>query len=412
MADDLGYGDIGCYGNQRIKTPHLDHMAEEGLKFTDFHSSGTVCSPTRAGLMTGRYQQRCGVPAVINVGRYRHLGLPLEEVTFAERLKAAGYRTGVFGKWHLGYQKKFNPIHQGFDRFRGYISGNVDFHSHIDQSGVADWWNGDQKIEEVGYVTHLITKHSVDFIRQNKNRPFCLYIAHEAPHYPYQGPGDKADRTVGGKFPTLGSRKDRAAAYKEMVEELDKGVGEVLAALKKHGVDKNTLVLFFSDNGANRYGDNGKLRGHKGSVFEGGHRVPCLARWPGKIEAGRTTDQTAITLDVFPTLLDLAGLRITEQQPQIDGRSLASLLMEGKKLGDRTLFWGFNSQRAMRDGRWKLVNGVRRNQKRPMLFDLSNDPAEQHDLAEAQPERTKRMLAAIRAWDEEVGPSSFPQEKK
>ena len=222
MSDDLGYGDIGCYGNQRIQTPHLDRMAKQGLRFTDFHSSGSVCSPTRCGLMTGRYQQRAGIPAVVSV-RHKHLGMAPREITFAELLKERGYSTAIFGKWHLGYRKEFNPIHQGFDRFRGYVSGNVDFFSHVDQSGAYDWWEGEEHIVEEGYTTHLITKHARQFIRENRDRPFCLYLAHEAPHYPYQGPNDKAERTVGGKFKTQGQRKDVQKAYKEMVDKRRNG---------------------------------------------------------------------------------------------------------------------------------------------------------------------------------------------
>ena len=193
MADDLGYGDVGCYGSRRNQTPQIDALARDGMRFTDFHSSGTVCSPTRAGLLTGRYQQRSGIPAVITAANHRDVGLPLEEITFAERLKKAGYGTAMFGKWHLGYERRFNPIHQGFEQFRGYVSGNVDYVSHVDQTGIADWWDGDKLVPEQGYSTELITKHAVEYIEQNRERPFCLYVAHEAPHYPYQGPGDKAD---------------------------------------------------------------------------------------------------------------------------------------------------------------------------------------------------------------------------
>ena len=168
MADDLGYGDVGCYGSRRNQTPQIDALARDGMRFTDFHSSGTVCSPTRAGLLTGRYQQRSGIPAVITAANHRDVGLPLEEITFAERLKQAGYGTAMFGKWHLGYQRRFNPVHQGFEQFRGYVSGNVDYVSHFDQTGIADWWDGDKLVPEQGYSTELITKHAVEYIEQNR----------------------------------------------------------------------------------------------------------------------------------------------------------------------------------------------------------------------------------------------------
>ena len=198
LADDLGYGDLGTFGGW-IPSPHLDALAKSGLKFTDFHSNGVVCSPTRAALMTGRYPQRAGIPGVIVAaleGKTHNDGIQDAEWTLAEALRDKGYATGLMGKWHLGYQKPFNPTRHGFDQFRGYISGNVDYFSHIDQAGVEDWWH-DEKLEaEEGYSTHLITKHAVDFIVENKNRPFFLYVAHEAPHYPFQGPHDKPLRTL------------------------------------------------------------------------------------------------------------------------------------------------------------------------------------------------------------------------
>jgi arylsulfatase A len=214
MADDLGYGDIGCFGNEKIQTPFLDKMATEGLKFTDFHSNGAVCSPTRAALLTGRYQQRSGLEGVIYAkGKTRATGLDVAELTFADYLKSAGYVTGVVGKWHLGYHIDYNPLYHGFDYFRGYVSGNVDYHSHLDGAGIPDWWHDLEKTKENGYVTDLVTKYSVEFIQKNKDKPFFLYVAHEAPHFPFQGRKDKADRKLGAKFEAQGSRKDKQGAY-------------------------------------------------------------------------------------------------------------------------------------------------------------------------------------------------------
>jgi len=407
MADDLGYGDLRCYGGTRSQTPNIDALAAGGLKFSDFHSSGAVCSPTRAGLLTGRYQQRVGVPAVITAARHRHIGLPLAEATFAEVLKESGYATAIFGKWHLGYQPKFNPVRQGFDRFRGYVSGNVDYFSHVDQVGKYDWWSGDEKIEEEGYVTHLIAKHAVQFIEEQKDRPFCLYVAHEAPHYPYQGPGDEAYRRVGGKFETLGKRDDIADAYQEMVEAMDASVGEIVAALEQHDLAEKTLVMFFSDNGANRHGSNGSLRGQKGSVWEGGHRVPCVAYWPGTIEAGRTTDAMTITLDIFPTLAKLAAAKMPSGR-KIDGVSLVALLKHGKPPERSRLYWAHGNSRAMRDGNWKLVR-TGKGRVRTALFNLADDPGEKNDLADDHPQRVAAMQSALAAWEKEVGPNRFTQ---
>ena len=406
MADDLGYGDLSPYGGW-IQVPHLQKLAAGGMQFSDFHSSGNVCSPTRAGLMTGRYQQRAGIPGVVfaDPKREAHLhGLQTSEVTFAELLKGAGYSTAMFGKWHLGYFKKYNPIHHGFDEFRGYVSGNVDFFSHIDQAGSYDWWHQDKHAQEDGYVTHLITQHAVNFIRNHKDEPFCLYLPHEAPHYPYQGPNDSAERQVGNVKRTTGSRQDIRKAYREMVEEMDKGVGAVMAELKKQGLEKNTLVLFFSDNGANKNGNNGPLRGTKGSNWEGGHRVPCIAHWPGKIKAGSRTDDLAISLDVMPTLLDAAGVAMSKDR-KLDGTSLLPTLLGEQSLGHRQLVW---NGKAIRDGHWKLiVNG--KGSKGTALYDLSKDLGEKTNLAKSAPDRVRKMLTALEAWQQDVSDGATPQ---
>lgn len=404
MADDLGYGDIGCYGNRSIPTPHLDALAAGGTIFTDFHSSGAVCSPTRAGLLTGRYQQRCGVPRVITAKNHRDHGLPLGEITFAERLKKVGYQTGVFGKWHLGYHPRFNPDKQGFDHFRGYVSGNVDYFSHIDQTGIADWWDESTQITEDGYTTHLITKHATRFIKANKNRPFCLYVAHEAPHYPYQGPNDKPERTVNGKFQSRGKREDVTNAYREMVVEMDKGIGRILATLREHGLEEDTFVFFFSDNGATASGSNGVLRGHKGSLWEGGHRVPAIAYWPGKIRAGEVCHETAISLDVFPTILTLGGATLPEERT-VDGVSLLSQLLANKPLEKRTLFWEYKEQKAVRKGPWKLVVTQTGQDSKTELFNLRDDLQEKKDLAKRMPEQTRRLLDELKVWEDNVDAS-------
>ncbi len=398
MADDLGYGDTSPYGGW-IKTPHLDRMAAEGMRFTDFHASGNVCSPTRAGLLTGRYQQRAGVPGVINADpkvAAHHHGLHVKEVTFAECMKKAGYRTGLFGKWHLGYTKNFNPMHHGFDRFRGYVSGNVDYVSHYDRMGVYDWWDGLELIEEPGYVTHLITKHAVRFIEENKDEPFCVYIAHEAVHSPYQGPDDPAQR--GPDARKNRSRPiDTKTAYRQMMEEMDRGVGDVLAVLERFELADNTLVFFFSDNGANPRGSNAPLRGFKGSNWEGGHREPAIARWPGRIKPGTVCAELCITLDVMPTMLALAGASVPEGH-KLDGVNLADVLRDAQSLGNRQLFW---NGRAMRDGPWKLIVGGK-GQDGVGLYHLDDDIGEKDNLAAKHPDRVAAMLAAIARWKEDV----------
>lgn len=406
MADDLGYGDLSSYDGW-ISTPNLDRLADDGLRFTDFHSSGNVCSPTRAGLVTGRYQQRAGIPGVVYADPKRDVhyhGLQQNEITFANVLGEAGYATALFGKWHLGYEPQYNPIHRGFDRFRGYVSGNVDFFSHVDQAGVFDWWNQDRLEDDAGYTTHLITRYSVDFIRQQRDRPFCLYVAHEAPHYPYQGPHDQAERSAGTAFRTEGSTDDIQRTYREMVQEMDRGIGDIRRVLEELELSQHTLVLFFSDNGANKNGSNGPLRGAKGSDWEGGHRVPCLAWWPGKIAAGRRTDQLAITLDVMPTLLDAAGITPPKSRP-LDGMSLLPVLTGKSEPVERQLFW--NGQ-AVRRGHWKLIrnakglNGVG-------LFDLNTDLGEQHNVAGQHPALVTELTAALDAWQRDVATGATAQ---
>lgn len=406
MADDLGYGDLSCYDGW-IETPRLDQLAAGGMRFTDFHASGNVCSPTRAGLMTGRYQQRAGIPGVVFADPTRAVhyhGLQTSEVTFAELLHDAGYATAAFGKWHLGYYPKYNPVHHGFDRFAGYVSGNVDFFSHVDQAGNYDWWHQDKHATEAGYTTHLITRHAVSFIEANKDNPFCLYLPHEAPHYPYQGPNDKPLRSVGGKFNNQGEREDIKEAYREMVVAMDESVGAVVDTVERLGLAENTLIMFFSDNGANKNGSNGPLRGAKGSNWEGGHRVPCIASWRGKISPSTRCDELTISLDVMPTVLAAAGVSAPNDH-KLDGLDLLPLITQDAKLGDRQLVW---NGRAMRDGPWKLIvdgkGGVKLG-----LYNLKDDLGEKNNLAEAEPERVKRMVAGLEAWKKDVAPGQSVQ---
>ena len=411
MADDLGYGDLSTYGGW-IDTPSLDRMAAEGLKFTDFHSNGAVCSPTRAALMTGRYQQRAGVPIVIFAPEDRptHVdGLQDGEWTFAEALHDAGYATAIFGKWHLGYYPHYNPVRHGFAEFKGYVSGNVDFFSHVDGAGRFDWWHDEEVSDEPGYVTTLIDQHAVRFLEERQGEPFCLYVAHEAPHFPYQGPGDDPAgfRSVGG----FSGRQDLTGEqikqkYREMVVEMDRGVGSILDTLNRLGIAERTLVLFFSDNGATPDGSNGALRGHKSSVWEGGHRVPAIAWQPGTITAGGETDQLATTMDIWPTLAELSGARAQPDLP-LDGVSLVPVL-QGSSVERGPVYWSFMDGLAMRDGDWKLVTGEDGDEQ-PKLFNLAADLGEETDLAEQEPERTSLMLSQAREWLEEVEADATPQ---
>lgn len=415
LADDLGVGDISPFGGW-VHTPQLDRLAAEGMRFTDFHSNGVVCSPTRAALLTGRYQQRAGLESVLYAApdhprRNRGHGLQLRELTFAEMLRDAGYATGMTGKWHLGYERSYNPVFNGFDRFNGYVSGNVDYFSHVDGAGFYDWWDGDRLVNEPGYATHLITRHSVRFIEQHRDRPFVLYVAHEAPHYPYQGPKDRPFRLVGGEnqHGAGGDSAEVRRAYREMVEEMDRGVGEIVDALRQNDLAANTLVVFLSDNGALRYGSNGSLRGFKGSVWEGGHRVPAIAWWPGRIAPGSSSAQPAMGFDLVPTMLALAGAGVPFEH-RLDGVSLLPALQGRTLPGERTLIWQYEGQAAVREGRWKVVVGAREHPA-AALFDLQADPGETTDLAARHPERLRRMLQRLEEWRRDVlnGATAQPQ---
>ncbi|QDU61191.1 Arylsulfatase [Planctomycetes bacterium Pan216] len=409
LADDLGYGDVHFQGNPDRTTPNLDALAAEGLRLTDFHVSGPVCSPTRAGLLTGRYQQRCGVDGVINAGfdKNRHHGLQPDEVTFAECLHDVGYTTGLCGKWHLGYEPKYNPTHQGFDLFRGYVSGNIDYQSHFDRVGVKDWWRQAQLKDEPGYSTHLITSHAVDFIDKNHDGPFCLYIAHEAPHTPFQGPNDPAFRVEGKVVQERVSPAHKRRAYREMIEEMDRGVGDVLAALKRHQIDDRTLVLFFSDNGAARDGSNGELRGFKGSLWEGGIRVPAVAWSPATIKAGGVCEETVFSLDIMPTMLALAGTTAPKNRP-LDGVNVSGVLMRDEPAPKRTLFWKYGRKRAVRRGPWKLVENAP-GLEGTGLFRLDTDLSEMTNLAAKHPEVVSSLTRALADWEKSVASSATPQ---
>jgi arylsulfatase A-like enzyme len=323
--------------------------------------------------------------------------MALGEVTFAEVLKRRGFATGIFGKWHVGYSAEFNPAKQGFDEFIGYVSGNVDFHSHIDQAGFDDWWKNLEKVPEEGYTTDLITKHGVNFIERHRDEPFCLYLPHEAPHYPYQGRNDPPERLAGGGKGKKARGREIAQAYKEMVEVMDEGIGRIVETVKRLGLERKTFIFFCSDNGANKNGSNGPLSGYKGSLAEGGHRVPAVAYWPGRIKPGTITDQTVLGMDLFATMGSIAGAKLLAGL-KLDGIDLLPMLVEDKKLPGRTLFWRYRKERAVRKGPWKLlIRG-----KDVALYNLDKDLAEKKNLAEPEPAMVKALEDELSVWEQEV----------
>jgi arylsulfatase A-like enzyme len=415
MADDLGYGDLGCYGSTLNRTPHIDSLADAGLRFTDFHSSGPMCTATRVGLLTGRYQQRFGPQfdgAISGTANTPGEGLPLAALTLAEVLKAQGYATGMFGKWHLGYAPPLTPANQGFDEFRGLLSGDGDFHTRVDRSGNPDWWHNDALVAEEGYTTDLITRHSVDFIERHKDRPFFLYVPHLAIHFPWQGPKDPPHREAGtdytdDKWGIVPDRANVQPHLKAMTESMDDSVGEILAALKKHGLVENTLVIFTSDNGGYlTYGEdfknissNSPLRGQKTQLYEGGHRVPMIAAWAGKIRPG-VTNETGHSTDFFPTIGKLAGATVADLE--LDGVDLAPLWFESKPLPERMLFMRKDEDGAVRSGPWKLnvIGGT------VELFNLDSDIGESRNLATEMPEKVAVLHEAWETWNVEVDESA------
>ena len=410
LADDLGYGDLGSYGG-KIPTPNLDRMAKEGLRLTDFHSNGSVCSPSRAALMTGRYQQRAGVDGVVTADPEKaayQFGLdPEKETLLSQTMSRAGYRTGLFGKWHLGYLKKFHPMNYNFDRFVGFVSGNIDYLSHYDRMETFDWWHDRELTKEEGYSTHLITHHAVDFITKNKDEPFFVYVAHEAVHSPIQGPTDDIQR---GPNKVKAKRRDSKIVYRDMLTELDKSIGDILQVLEENNLSEKTLVIFSSDNGPMQLASPGPLRGSKGSVYEGGHRVPGVFWWPGTIKPNTESTQTTAQFDLFPTIVNLAKI---EGDFDFDGISIAPL-WKGETIAPRPLFWrngglspyepslenGKDVPKALRQGKWKLV--AQPGYQKIELFDLESDIAEKHNLASEHPERTQKMKQQLQTWEHKM----------
>lgn len=396
MADDLGYADTSVYDGW-VETPQLERLAREGMRFTDFHTNSSVCSPTRAAFLTGRYQQRVGIVDVVAT----HLdtpGLDPSQRTLSRVLKEVGYHTGLQGKWHLGREARFNPVHHGFDEFRGYLSGYIDYHDHRQ-----NWLNGLEVEDQEGYVTHLITANAVRFIEAHQEAPFFLLVSHEAVHLPYQTPEDTLENRKPIPEGERWNRERIRPKYKVMLEEMDRGVGEILDALERCQLEQDTLVFFFSDNGATGSGSNKPWRGGKFSHYEGGHRVPAIAWWPGKVPAGVDSTATVMAMDLFPTVVELLDIPLPQEKP-LDGVSLTKVLQEEAPLPERELYFGYEPKlgTAMRDGKWKMIA----KEDRVQLYDLSIDPGERNNVVEAHAERAGRMRASIEAWKKEVVPGS------
>lgn len=421
LADDLGYGDLACYGHPKFKTPNLDRMAAEGVRLTHFNAPAPFCAPSRASLMTGRYPFRCGMtanPAPDFGSQYTELGLPASEITLPELFRRGGYATGMVGKWHLGHAKKaFYPVRRGFDEYLGILySNDMRPVQLIDGEDVVEY----PVVQAT--LTQRYTARALKFIERNRSKPFFFYFAHAMPHKPLA-----ASETS--------YKQSGAGLYGDVISELDASVGQVLAKVKELGLDDNTLIVFTSDNGPWYGGSSGGLRGMKGTSWEGGYRVPFIARWPGKIPAGHTSAQPAVMMDLFATALKIAGIAPPSDRV-MDGADIFPLFTSDAKSPHEVIFGHQDARLAtVRDARWKLhvlAANDRREATRPgdrwidprapdgvtllapyeqsqpsdypglrtgdaaqpmALFDLSTDPGEQHNAADANPDVVKRLKA-------------------
>lgn len=391
VADDLGYGDVGFQGGKDIPTPHLDRLAADGVKFTSGYVSGPYCSPTRAGLLTGRYQQRFGHE--FNPGppseATAKVGLPLEEKTIADRFRKAGYKTGLVGKWHLGNGPEFQPQQRGFDEFYGFLGGAHPYFPGSPKNNPI--LRGTETVEDPEYLTDAFAKEATAYIERHKADPFFLLLTFNAVHNPQHAKPEHLER-----FKDIPTELRRT--YAGMLTSLDDAVGSVLGKLKDEKLDQNTLVVFLSDNGGPEANGskNGALRGQKATTWEGGVRVPFVMKWPGHLKGGSEYAQPVIQLDLLPTVLAAVGQPVDDKN--VDGVNLLPFL-NGEAAGapHERLFWRFGPQTAIRQGDWKLVkaNGI----NSPQLFNLKSDIGEQTDLSSAEPDKVKELQAAWETWN-------------
>ena len=406
LADDLGYADLGCYGARSGCSPELDRMAAEGLRFTDGYANSPVCSPTRFALTTGRWQYRLRAGNDEPIGtRHRGdpvLGLPPAHPTLASLLRDAGYATALAGKWHLGFLPHFGPLKSGYQEFFGPMSGGVDYFTHRDSMGVNDLYEGEQEVERAGYLTDLISERAVEFIARQGKQPFFLSVHYTAPHWPWETRADEAEaRRIEKIYHFDGGS---VAIYTEMVRHMDDGIGRILAALQRAGVDENTLVVFTSDNGGERFSDTWPLVGKKMDLLEGGIRVPYLVRWPARVKPGATTAQLAITMDWAATFLAAADVQPHPDYP-LDGVSLLEVLEDPPASFERELFWRmkFRNQKAMRAGNWKWLS----LDGDEFLYDLATDPRERANFAGREPQRLISMRGRHAQWEKTL--PQFPE---
>ncbi|MEO8257970.1 MAG: sulfatase-like hydrolase/transferase [Acidobacteriota bacterium] len=403
ITDDVGYGDFGSYGAPDIKTPNVDSLAKDGVRLTDFYANGATCSPTRSGLISGRYQQRVAIEQPLGNERSRDgaRGLPATGRSLPQLLKNNGYATALVGKWHLGYQPQFSPAAHGFDYFFGFKSGYTDYYQHTAGDGRPDLFENDQPVEAAGYMTDLITERSVRFIEQNAQRPFFIDVAYNAAHWPYQVPGQPSKaRDNGRHLSPFDDSTSTRADYVAILEHADRGVGRILRALDDLRLRQNTIVIFTNDNGGEWLSRNTPLFHHKGTVWEGGIRVPAILRWPGHLPAGRVSRQVGITMDLTASILAATGTPVPAGS-RLEGVDLLPALEGRAPAIERTLFWrviGATPQRAVRSGDWKLIY----DGGRPLLFNLRTDPGERSNVIGLHADIARRLEPLLAAWQKDV----------
>lgn len=402
LADDLGWGDLSCYGRPDYHTPNIDLLALQGTRFTDAYSASAICTPTRCGYITGRY------PARFKIGleeplpaTNRDVGLEPGQPTIASLLKQSGYDTALIGKWHLGFRPEWGPNAHGFDEFFGILAGAGDYFLHKNGLGEPDLYENLSPVERNGYLTDLLTERAVSYVKKRRSAPFFLSLHYTAPHWPWQGPkgGETVTFTDKTIEPVTMGGGGSLKLYAEMMKRLDVGVGRVMQSLRAAGVNRRTLVIFTSDNGGERFSYDWPFSGGKGDLLEGGIRVPALVRWPGVVPTNRVTQQMAITMDWTTTMLAAAQTDVAARQ-SLDGIDLLPVIKGTRPVSDRTFFWRIGTQDAVRDGKWKFFRKgeVRR------LFDLSVDQHEQADFSKKHPEILQRLMTEFDKWNDQMLP--------
>jgi arylsulfatase A-like enzyme len=397
MSDDMGYGDLSGYGRKDYQTPNLDKLAAEGMKFVNAYSAGPLCTPTRTAFMTGRYPARTPVGLIeplTPTKRDSTYGLTSDYPSIATLLKTGGYETALIGKWHLGFLPQYSPIKNGFDYFFGFHSGAADYISHYGDGRKPDLYENDVLVDTEGYLTDLFTQKAVAYIKQKHSNPFFLVITYNAPHWPWQGPDDQpyADSV---DFRDGGS----PATYAAMMKSLDDGVGKIINALDEQ-LSRQTIVIFTNDNGGERFSDNGGLTKAKGTLWEGGIRVPAFVRWTGTIEPGLISQQVVVTMDWTATILSAGGVKSRPGFP-LDGIDLMPALTGSDKIVERTICWRTFQrikQKAIRNGEWKYLQ----DEKGEYLFNLVHDPGEKNDLKESQPAIFNQLKIEYGNWEKTV----------